>query len=345
MTRSDPPAVVCPAPVGDQGKVLLAHGGGGRHTRDLLRDHVLPAVGAQAARHDAAILPGGLAMTTDAYVVRPLFFPGGDIGKLAVIGTANDLAMVGARVESIALSMILEEGLELGVLDRVLASVRDAADALGAVVVTGDTKVVERGHGDGVYLTTTGLGRARPGVEIGPWRVRSGDAILVSGDIGRHGVAVLAARGTLGLHNVPDSDVAALWPAVAALLDAGVEVHALRDCTRGGLATVLHEIAADAHLTFEVVEQLLPVDPAVAAACELLGLEPMHLACEGRMVVFVPEDQADDALAALRTVAVSGGAAKIGRVVTGPGEAWLRGAYGQERPIELPLGELLPRIC
>lgn len=345
MSRSDPPSIVCPLPVGDRGKVLLAHGGGGRHTRDLLRDHVLPAVGAQAARHDAAILPGGLAMTTDAYVVRPLFFPGGDIGKLAVIGTANDLAMAGARLESLALSMILEEGLELALLDRVLASVRETADALGAIVVTGDTKVVERGRGDGVYLTTTGLGRRTTGAEIGPWRVRSGDAILVSGDIGRHGVAVLAARGTLGLHNVPDSDVEALWPAVEALLTAGVEVHALRDCTRGGLATVLHEIAADADLTLEVVERLLPIDPAVAAACELLGLEPMHMACEGRMVVFVPDEQANDALTALLAIGVSCGAAKIGRVITGPGEAWLRGAYGQERPIELPLGELLPRIC
>ena len=338
----------CPLPVPDGDRVLLAHGGGGRESRRLLQRHVGPALGC-ALDHDGAVLDVGgarIAMTTDSYVVRPLFFQGGDLGRLAVCGTVNDLAMCGARPVALSLALIAEEGLPLATLDRVLASVARTAAEVGVPVVTGDTKVVGRGQADGLYATTTGLGEVPPGVEIHPRRIAAGDVVLLSGDLGRHGVAVLLAREGLGLESALQSCCAPLHGAVAALLRAGIDVRCLRDPTRGGLAAALCELAASAGLDLEIDETALPICAEVHAVCEILGLDPMHLACEGRMVAVVPEAQADAALAALREVPVSAGAVRIGHVLArDEGRVVLTGSYGARRVLDLPAGELLPRIC
>lgn len=326
----------CPLPHEPE-RVVLAHGGGGRAMRRLLKERVASALGEQVLQHDAALLSasGKLALTTDSFVVNPLFFPGGDIGELAVYGTVNDLASAGAEPLALTLSLILEEGLELGTLDRVLASVRAAADQVGVQVVTGDTKVVERGHGHGLYLNTAGLGQVR--LESSPQRVREGDVVLVSGDLGRHGVAVMAARQGLAFETPVRSDCASCLPQLRAL----DSVRCLRDPTRGGLAAVLHELAGPHDLLLD--EAALPVHPGVRAACELLGLDPVHLPCEGRLVAFVDPEQAPVALAAWQALDPS--AAQVGRVVGGRGRVWLQDAYGGERLLDLPLGEQLPRIC
>ena len=325
--------------------VLLGHGGGGSLSQRLIDQLLVPAFGpADGVLHDAAVLPaeaGPLAFTTDSYVVRPLFFPGGDIGSLAVFGTVNDLAMVGASAIALSLSLILEEGLSMPLLQQVLASIRLAAQRCGVPVVTGDTKVVERGKGDGIYINTAGIGRVDHGLQIGPKAVRSGDAILVSGDLGRHGVAILAARQELGFRTELHSDLAPLQEPVRALLAAGLELHCLRDLTRGGLASALHEISRGAGLGVLVRENAIPIAPEVDAACELLGLDPLAMANEGRFVLFLPAHQADQALAVLQRFQPS--AASIGCV---RGEAvLLETSLGIQRRLELGRGELLPRIC
>ena len=325
--------------------VLLGHGGGGSLSQRLIDQLLVPAFGpADGVLHDAAVLPaeaGPLAFTTDSYVVRPLFFPGGDIGSLAVFGTVNDLAMVGASAIALSLSLILEEGLSMPLLQQVLASIRLAAQRCGVPVVTGDTKVVERGKGDGIYINTAGIGRVDHGLQIGPKAVRSGDAILVSGDLGRHGVAILAARQELGFRTELHSDLAPLQEPVRALLAAGLELHCLRDLTRGGLASALHEISRGAGLGVLVRENAIPIAPEVDAACELLGLDPLAMANEGRFVLFLPAHQADRALAVLQRFQPS--AASIGSV---RGEAvLLETSLGLQRRLELGRGESLPRIC
>ncbi|MEY4805771.1 MAG: hydrogenase expression/formation protein HypE [Cyanobacteriota bacterium] len=325
--------------------VLLGHGGGGRLSQRLIDQLLLPAFGpADGVLLDAALLPaeaGPLAFTTDSYVVRPLFFPGGDIGSLAVFGTVNDLAMVGASAIALSLSLILEEGLPMPLLQQVLASIRLAAQRCGVPVVTGDTKVVERGKGDGIYINTAGIGRVDHGLQIGPNAVRSGDAILVSGDLGRHGVAILAARQELGFRTELRSDLAPLQEPVRALLAADLELHCLRDLTRGGLASALHEISRGAGLGVLVRENAIPIAPEVDAACELLGLDPLAMANEGRFVLFLPAHQADRALAVLQRFQPS--AASIGCV---RGEAvLLETSLGLQRRLELGRGESLPRIC
>jgi len=334
------------------GTVQLGHGGGGRLSRQLLEQLILPRFApAGGVLLDAALLhppDGRLAFSTDSYVVRPLFFPGGDIGAMAVIGTANDLAMVGARPLAISLSLILEEGLPLATLERVLDSVAAAAALCGVAVVTGDTKVVERGKGDGMYLNTAGIGCVDPSLAIGPAAIRSGDAILVSGDLGRHGVAILAARGELGLTNSLPSDLAPLQGVVQEMVGAGLEIHALRDLTRGGLAAALEEIAAAAGLAMVVRETELPVAPAVRGACDLLGLEPIGMANEGRFLLMVPESQAVDALALLRRHQPS--AQWIGQVEglelgRREGRVRLENALGVRRLLDPGRGEQLPRIC
>lgn len=339
------------------GTVQLGHGGGGRLSRQLLEQLILPRFApAGGVPLDAALLPpldGRLAFSTDSYVVRPLFFPGGDIGALAVIGTANDLAMVGARPVVISLGLILEEGLPLATLERVLDAVAAAAALCGVAVVTGDTKVVERGKGDGLYLNTAGIGLVDPSlaidpVAIGPASIREGDAILVSGDLGRHGVAILAARGELGLTNSLPSDLAPLQGVVQEMLAAGLEIHALRDLTRGGLAAALEEIAAAAGLAMVVRETELPVAPAVRGACDLLGLEPIAMANEGRFLVIVPEPQAEGALALLRRHQPT--ARWIGQVEglelgRREGRVRLENALGVRRLLDPGRGEQLPRIC
>lgn len=325
--------------------VLLGHGGGGSLSQRLIDQLLLPAFGpADGVLLDAAMLPaeaGPLAFTTDSYVVRPLFFPGGDIGSLAVFGTVNDLAMVGASALALSLSLILEEGLPMPLLQQVVASIRRAAQRCGVPVVTGDTKVVERGKGDGIYINTAGIGRVDHGLQIGPKALRSGDAILVSGDLGRHGVAILAARQELGFRTELRSDLAPLQEPVRALLAAGLELHCLRDLTRGGLASALHEISRGAGLGVLVRENAIPIAPEVDSACELLGLDPLAMANEGRFVLFLPAHQADQALAVLQRFQPS--AASIGCV---RGEAvLLETSLGLQRRLELGRGESLPRIC
>lgn len=344
-------AAYCPLPHADGERVLLAHGGGGRLGRQLIETLLLPAYGAAAgsAAHDGALLAGGterLAFTTDSYVVRPLFFPGGDIGRLAVFGTVNDLAMCGARPQALSVAMILEEGLELSTLRAIARSMGEAALACEVRLVTGDTKVVERGHGDGLYINTAGIGRVPGGVDVGPHRLAVDDVLILSGDVGRHGVAVMAAREGLAFETHIESDLGALHTPVAALLEAGLRPHCLRDLTRGGLATAAVELASAAALCLCLDDCAIAVDEAVYGACELLGLDPLYVANEGRMLLAVPPEQAEASLALLRAHAVTGGARVVGAVTAGaPGCAVLRTAFGTERVLDMLSGEQLPRIC
>ncbi len=340
----------CPVPLPLE-TVQMAHGGGGRVMRNLLESLLLPAFANPAleARHDAALLELGgarLAFTTDSFVVTPRSFPGGDIGELAVYGTVNDLACGGALPRFLSCALILEEGLPLAELANLVTSMQQAATRCGVTIVTGDTKVVDRGRGDGLYINTTGLGLVPEGRVLGPRQVRPGDAILVSGDLGRHGVAVLSVREGLAFETPILSDCAPIHHLAEALWTAGISVHCLRDPTRGGLGAVLNEIGLDGGLSLEVREQDIPVVPAVAAACELLGLDPLQVACEGRLVAFVPGTQAEAALAALHQLPEGRGAAIIGRVLdAGTVPVTLRTRLGTERILDLPSGEQLPRIC
>ena len=339
----------CPLPAPAR-RVLLAHGGGGRMSQRLVERLFAPAFGPGLdARHDAALLappPGRLAFSTDAYVVSPLFFPGGDVGALAVNGTVNDLAMVGARPLWLSAAFVLEEGFPLLDLERVAASMRRAAEAAGVQVVTGDTKVVERGKGDGLYLVTSGVGVVEHALRLGPDAIRPGDAVLVSGDLGRHGAAVLCAREGLGLESALHSDCAPLWEPVRALLAAGLELHALRDLTRGGLASALVELSEACGLRFELDEVAIPVDEAVRGPCELLGLDPLQVANEGRFALFLPAAQAGRALELLRALPVSAGAARVGAVSQArPACVTLATPGGATRVLDMLSGEQLPRIC
>jgi hydrogenase expression/formation protein HypE len=342
------PALHCPLPLPAGDRVTLAHGGGGALTHELVRSVFAAALGTDT-RHDGAELgrvSGRLVTTTDAFVVRPLFFPGGDIGALAVHGTVNDLAMCGARPLALTASFIIEEGFPVAELERIAQSMAAAARAAGVVVTSGDTKVVERGHGDGLYVSTSGIGLLEHDLHIHPDAVRAGDAVLVSGDLGRHGMAVLCAREGLATEPVIESDQQSLWPAVAALLQAGLELHCLRDLTRGGLATCAVEIARSAGLDMELHEAALTVAPTVGAACELLGLDPLYVANEGRFMAMLPAAQADAALAVLHALPATAGACIAG--VVGPeaeGRVRLRTRIGTLRHIAMLSGAQLPRIC
>jgi len=352
MSTSGGLTASCPIPIGDYPNVLLAHGGGGRLMGDLIEKLFLAAFGSPEPqqRHDGAVLEltggGRLAFTTDSYVVQPLFFPGGDIGSLAINGTVNDLAMCGARALFLSAGFILEEGLPMETLWRVVQSMQRAAEAAGVQVVTGDTKVVERNNGDGVFITTAGVGRVPAEAEISPHRVQPGDAILLSGDLGRHGMAVMAEREGLAFESTIESDCAPLGSAVAALLTAGVEVHCLRDLTRGGLASALVEIAETAGRQLEIDEGAIPVQEQVRGACEILGLDPLYVANEGRFAAFVPDDQVDVAPRALPQQPVAEGACRIGCVAEEPrGMVMARSPIGVNRVVDLLSGEQLPRIC
>ncbi len=345
----DPFALSCPRPLRHD-TVQMAHGGGGRLMKELIEGVFLPSLGTDpAGLHDSAVLETGagrLAFTTDGFVVHPRRFPGGDLGELAVYGTVNDLAMAGARPLALSAAFILEEGLPLDELAGLVASLRAAADRCGVRVVTGDTKVVDRGKGDGLFITTTGVGLVPPGVDIHPRRVRPGDAVLVTGDLGRHGIAVMSVREGLAFESPVASDCGPVHHLAAALVDAGLDIHCLRDPTRGGLASVLNEIAEAAGVAIEAREEAVPVDEAVAAACEILGLDPLYVACEGRMVAFLPEDQAARALELVRAHPEGAGAAVVGRVLAGPaGRVTLRTTLGTARLLDLLSGEQLPRIC
>jgi hydrogenase expression/formation protein HypE len=342
---------VCPVPATDAERIELGHGGGGALMHRLIEGLFRPAFGETGPEpaHDGAVLPaagGRLAFTTDSFVVTPLEFPGGDIGALAVIGTVNDLAMCGAQPLYLSAGFILEEGLEIALLRRIAASMGQAAAAAGVRLVTGDTKVVERGKGDGLYITTAGVGAVGPGTAIGPQFVRAGDVVLLSGDVGRHGIAIMAAREGLGFETAIESDMACLAPTVRALAEAGVALHCLRDLTRGGLATSLVEIATGAGLTIRIDEAAVTVSDAVRGACEVLGLDPWYVANEGRLVACVPEADADRALAILRAQPGGAAAAMIGRVgpAAGHGQA-LAEAIGGARVLDMLSGEQLPRIC
>ncbi|MFO1046939.1 MAG: hydrogenase expression/formation protein HypE [Geminicoccaceae bacterium] len=340
----------CPVPAPPGERIQLAHGGGGRAMARLIERLFLPAFANPALdrRHDGAelALDGRTAFTTDGFVVQPLFFPGGDIGSLAVNGTVNDLAMCGARPLYLSAGFIIEDGLELATLERVTASMRDAARAAQVQIVAGDTKVVERGKADGLFITMAGIGRIEAPSRIAPASVRPGDAVLVSGDLGRHGMAVMAARHELGLESDMDSDCAPLAAPVLDLVAAGIELHCLRDLTRGGLASALVEIAETAGLAVHLEEAALPVRDDVRAACELLGLDPIYVANEGRFVAILPAPEADRALAVLATHEVSANAVRIGQVERGPaGRVTMRGPLGASRVVDMLNGEQLPRIC
>ncbi|HXG33657.1 MAG TPA: hydrogenase expression/formation protein HypE [Bryobacteraceae bacterium] len=330
---------------------MLAHGGGGKLTQQLLEKLFLPAFAHPAldARHDGAVLRVNglrLAFSTDSFVVRPLIFPGGTIGDLAVNGTVNDLAMCGARPLYLSAGFILEEGLPMEMLRQVVASMAEAAARAGVALVTGDTKVVDKGKGDGIFINTAGIGVVESPVDLGPAAVEPGDAVLVSGELGAHGVAILSVREGLEFESPIVSDTAPLWPAVAALLGEGVAVHCLRDLTRGGLASALNEIAATRGVSIRMDEASIPVAEAVRGACEILGLDPLYVANEGRFAAFVPERDTDRALEVLAQVPVSAGAVRIGVVEEGPsGTVVLRSRVGGNRVLDLLSGEQLPRIC
>ena len=350
--KSDAPFVVsCPVPITNQDFVTLAHGGGGRMMHNLLDRIVIPAFGNQPleSRHDGAVMKidkGRLAFTTDSYVVHPLFFPGGDIGTLAVTGTVNDLAMCGARPLCLSAGLILEEGLPMATLERVVASMARSAKAAKVNIVTGDTKVVDRGKGDGLFVNTAGIGIIEHNLVIAPTSVRPGDAILLSGDVGRHGVAIMAVREGLQFETTIETDCAPLADPVIALLAAGIEVHCLRDLTRGGLATTLIEIAESSRLHLGIRERDIAVEENVCGACEILGLDPLYLANEGRFVAFVPATQADHALQVLRAHAVSATAVRIGAVSESPAAlVTLHSRIGTKRILDMHSGEQLPRIC
>ncbi len=345
------PGLACPLPFSQHSEVTVGHGGGGRLTQDLINRIFKPAFASPApdAEHDGAVLETAgvrLAFTTDAHVVSPLFFPGGNIGTLAVNGTVNDLAMCGARPRWLSAAFVLEEGFPLARLNEIAVAMGAAAAAAGVSLVTGDTKVVERGKGDGVYITTSGIGVLEHTLSIVPASIRPGDAIVVSGDIGRHGMAVLALREGLEFENPIESDCAPLAEPVQALLAAGLEIHCLRDLTRGGLATALIELAQASRRTFSVEEAAIPVHEAVRGACEVLGLDPCYVANEGRFVCILPAAQADAAVAILARHARGGGPIRIGTVQPGPGHGVvLRSEIGVDRVLDRLSGEQLPRIC
>jgi hydrogenase expression/formation protein HypE len=327
-------------------RITMAHGAGGKATQALIEGLLAPSFGIGELA-DAAAVADDLALTTDTFVVRPLRFPGGSIGELAVNGTVNDLAVAGARPLALSLALVLEEGLEADVLRREVEAMAAAATAAGVAIVTGDTKVVERGRADGMYVCTTGIGRRDDRAALAPAAVRPGDRILVSGSIGEHGTAIMLARGELGLDADVASDTRSLWPAVDALLGAGGDgLHCLRDATRGGVASVLNEIARAAGVAMLVRERDVPVDPAVAGAAELLGIDPMYVANEGKLVAFVAAAASEAALAALRAVPGCERAADIGEVKTEPpGMVLVETAFGGKRVMDMLTGDPLPRIC
>jgi hydrogenase expression/formation protein HypE len=342
----------CPVPRVSDDRIVLAHGGGGRLTHQLIEKIFIPAFSNTALdqRHDGAVIPlngSHLAFTTDSFVVRPLIFPGGNIGDLAVNGTVNDVAMCGARPLYLSAGFILEEGLKMETLRTVVASMKEAATKANVQLVTGDTKVVDKGKGDGIFVNTSGIGILDPHVSaISPEAVQPGDDVIISGDLGRHGIAILSVREGLEFESPILSDCANLWPAVEALLNAGIEIHCLRDLTRGGLATTMNEIASDRNVCIKLEEALIPVNEVVQGACEILGLDPLYVANEGRFAVFVPAAQSDAVLDVMRKVEVSQGAVRVGRVEENPGRTVvLQSRIGGNRVVDMLSGEQLPRIC
>jgi hydrogenase expression/formation protein HypE len=344
-------ALSCPFPIQNYPNVLLAHGGGGKLMHQLIGKMFMPAFRNEMLepQHDASVFEVGgqrLAMTTDSYVVRPLLFPGGDVGSLAVHGTVNDLAMAGACPLHLSAAFIIEEGLPMETLWKIVLSMQQAAKNAGVQIITGDTKVVDKGKGDGLFVNTAGIGVVEHSLKIAPQSVRPGDVILVNGDVGRHGMAIMAVREGLEFESEIQSDSAAMAQPVLELIRAGIQVHCLRDLTRGGLTSALNEIAESARLTLQIDEKLVPVREDVRAACEILGLDPFHVACEGRFAAFVPESEADRAQALLRAQPGCEGACRIGQVTDQTAaKVLLKSRIGALRILDMATGEQLPRIC
>ena len=342
----------CPLPLADYPTIVMGHGGGGKLGNELVEHLFLPAFRNPALENlgDAAVLETGgarLALSTDSFVVQPLFFPGGSIGELAVNGTVNDLAVSGAEPKFLSASFILEEGFPLAQLAAIVDDMAKAAATAGVQIVTGDTKVVERGHGDGCYITTAGVGLLRPGIQVGPHRAQVGDAIIVSGTIGDHGMAIMSVREGLEFESQIRSDCAALNGMIAEVLDAaGAAVHVMRDPTRGGLASTLNEIAHSSNVGIAIDESQIPVRPEVQSACELLGLDPVYVANEGKAVFFVAPEAADRVLEILRAHPLGRDAARIGHVTAEHKHMLVaRTGMGANRVIPTMIGEQLPRIC
>ena len=342
---------VCPTPLRDTPTIVMGHGGGGAMSGELIEQLFLPAFGgaAHAELGDSAVLNmphGRLAFSTDSFVVKPMFFPGGSIGDLAVNGTVNDLAMSGATPLYLSTAFILSEGTLLTDIGRIATDIGKAAETAGVQLVTGDTKVVDSSSGDGVYINTAGIGVVADGVEIGPRRAEVGDAVIISGDIGVHGIAVMSCREGLEFGTTIESDSASLHGLVAEMLATGIDVHVLRDPTRGGVSATLNEIAKASGVGVELIERDLPIPPEVRDACGLLGLDPLQVANEGKLVAIVPGDRADELLAAMQAHPLGSGSRRIGSCVAEhPRMVVARTAMGGTRVVDLPIGEQLPRIC
>lgn len=341
----------CPLPLRDYPNIVMGHGGGGKLSGDLIEHLFVPAFQNDdlAELGDSTVLPfagGRLAYSTDSFVVRPMFFPGGDIGDLAINGTVNDIAMSGAQPLWLSAGFILEEGLSMNALGAIVESMGRAARAAGVRLVTGDTKVVDRGHGDGVYINTSGIGRVPDGVHIGPSRARPGDVVLVSGEIGVHGTAIMSVRQGLEFGAAIESDTAPLNGLVAAMLAVSPDIHVLRDPTRGGVASTLNEIARSSKVGIQIDERAVPVPQIVRSACEMLGLDPLYVANEGKLLAIVPAEIADAVLAAMQAHPLGARAARIGQVQDKhPGLVVARTGLGATRVVALQIGEQLPRIC
>jgi hydrogenase expression/formation protein HypE len=342
---------VCPVPIFDHKQIVLGHGSGGKLTAELIQKIFLPAFynDTLARLDDQAVLDfngSRIAFTTDAFVVTPIFFPGGDIGRLAIHGTVNDLAMSGAKPLYIAAAFILEEGLSTEELRRVVDSMRNAAHEAGVQLVTGDTKVVNRGKGDKIFITTTGLGIIDRPLKLSAQRARPGDAVILSGTIGDHGMAIMSQRENLAFEGVIESDTAPLHSLVSAMLDAGENIHCLRDPTRGGVATTLNEIAASSKVGMEIDEKQIPVREAVQGACEILGLDPLYVANEGKLLAVAPAHIADAIVSRMRAHPLGRDARVIGAVVEDhPGMVLMKTGIGGTRVVDVLFGEQLPRIC
>ncbi len=340
----------CPIPIQPKDMIVLGHGSGGKLSHDLINRLFLPELGRAAPRalDDSAVININglrLAMTTDSHVVSPLFFPGGDIGKLAICGTVNDLAMVGAKPYALTCGFVVEEGLSFEILQRVVQSMRDAAAEAGVFIAAGDTKVVQRGGADKLFINTSGVGLVDPGLDISGANAKVGDVLIVSGTLGDHGIAVMSAREGLGFTTDLLSDVAPLNHLVRAMLEAG-EVHVLRDPTRGGLATTLNEIAKQSNVVIELQDQQIPVKPQVRAACEMLGFDPLYVANEGKLIAFVKADNAEKILSVMKQNPYGRDAVVIGRVIDqGKSQVRLKTAIGGTRLVDMLPGEMLPRIC
>lgn len=343
--------IECPFPIMDYPNILLAHGGGGKLMQQLIEKMIVPSFKNPYIEelHDGAILTIGnikLAFTTDSFVVRPLFFPGGDIGSLAINGTVNDLAMCGAEPLYLSASFIIEEGLPLQVLGRILKSMEEAAKNASVQIVTGDTKVVDKGKGDGIFINTAGIGVIEHNNIISPKNVKVGDIILINGDIGRHGVAIMAEREGLSFESKIESDCAPLNDIVTKLLNANIEIHCMRDLTRGGLASALNEIAKSAKVHINIDERAIPVCEYVKGACEILGFEPIYIANEGRFICFLPPSQTEQALQIMRSHPLGHQAAIIGTVIDNlQSIVTMKSAIGVNRIVDMLSGEQLPRIC